>query len=144
MDPEQVRPPMSNEFSILDVMGPYREPYEPSFSYDYIVQRPQWPAPQSVRVKVSIEHELEYLKSQVLGLTGGTPGQQLRVNQMLCRAIADQKLEIGNREGLFSERRDVMIDPFTEALKYLFPVLDEWMRAQKDCIREEIKKTIGI
>ncbi|RMH35338.1 MAG: hypothetical protein D6690_09015 [Nitrospirae bacterium] len=135
---------MSNEFSILDVMGPYREPYERAFSYDYVVQRPHWPAPQSVRVKVSIDHELDYLKSQILGLTGGTPGQQLRVNQMLCRAIADQKLEIGNREGLFSERRDVMIDPFTEALKYLFPALDDWMRTHRDRLREEINKTIGI
>lgn len=135
---------MSDEFTILNVLGPYREPREPAFSFDYTVQRPHWPTPQGVRVKVSIEHELEHFKSQVLCLAGGTPGQQLRVNQMLCRAIADQKLEIGNREGLFSERRDVMIDPFTDVLKHLFPVLEEWMYAHRDRLRDEIKKTVGI
>ena len=111
---------MSNEFSILNVLGPYREPREYSFSFDYSVQRPHWPTPQGIRVKVAIDQELEYFKTKILQLSGGTPGQQLRINQILCRAIADQKLEIANKEGLFADRRDVMIDPFVDELKHLF------------------------
>ena len=135
---------MSKEFTILNVLGPYREPREPAFSFDYSVQRPHWPTPQGVRVKVSIESELEHFKSKVLQLSGGTPGQQLRINQILCRAIADQKLEIANQEGLFSERRDVMIDPFTDSLSNLFSRLETWMESERKQFQQEIKEKIGL
>ena len=135
---------MTDEFTILNVLGPYREPRELAFSYDYSVQRPHWATPQGVRVKVAIDHELEYLKEKVLQLSGGTPGQQLRINQRLCRAIADQKLAIGNREGLFSDRRDVMIDPFINEFKHLFSELEVWMQTQRESLRKEIQETIGI
>ena len=95
---------MSNEYTVLNVLGPYREPRESAFSFDYSVQRPHWATPQGVRVKVAIDDELEHFKTKVLQLSGGTPGQQLRINQMLCRAIADQKMLIGNDEGLFSKK----------------------------------------
>ena len=81
---------MASDLIILNVMGPYREPREPAFSYDYSVQRPHWATPQGVRIKVSIEHELDYLKNAILAISGGTPGQQLRLNQILLRAIADR------------------------------------------------------
>ena len=135
---------MSNEYTTLNVLGPYREPREPAFSFDYSVQRPHWPTPQGVRVKISIEHELEHFKTKVLGLSGGTPGQQLRINQILCRAIADKKMEIGNQEGLFLDRRDVMIEPFTDALGYLFDRLNVWMESERDRFRQEIKERVGV
>ena len=135
---------MADEFTILNVLGPYREPQEYAFSFDYSVQRPHWPTPQGIRVKVAIDHELEYFKTQILQLSGGKPGQQLRINQILCRAIADQKLEIANKEGLFADRRDVMIDPFIEELKHLFVELEAWMQAECDRVKREIKDTVGV
>ena len=135
---------MTDEFTILNVLGPYREPQELAFSYDYSVQRPHWPTPQGVRVKVAIDHELEYFKAKVLQLSGWTPGQQLRTNQRLCRAIADKKLAIGNKEGLFSDRRDVMIDPFINEFKHLFSELEAWMQTERERLRKEIQETIGI
>ena len=135
---------MSNEFTVLNVLGPYREPREYSFSFDYSVQRPHWPTPQGIRVKVGIDHELEYLKTQILQLSGGTPGQQLRINQILCRAIADEKLNIANTEGLFNDRRDVMIDPFANEHKHLFGKLEGWMQKERERIRGEIKTVVGV
>ena len=135
---------MADEFSTLNVLGPYREPREQVFSYDYSVQRPNWPTPQGVRVKVSIEHELEYFKRKILQLSGGSPGQQVRINQLVGRAIADQKLEISNQEGLFLERRDVMIVPFTDTLGYLFERLDTWMEKAGGQVREDIKEKVGL
>lgn len=135
---------MDDSFTILNVAGPFREPREPAFSYDYSVQRPTWATPQGLRVKVAIEQELDLLKNKILGLSGGSPGQQLRVNQMLTRAIADYKVQIADAEGMFNERRDVMIDTFTGALDHLFPRLEEWMIDQKDHLRAEIKEKIGL
>ena len=135
---------MSNEYTVLNVLGPYREPREAAFSFDYSVQRPHWATPQGVRVKVAIDDELEYFKTKVLQLSGGTPGQQLRINQMLCRAIADRKILIGNEEGLFPDRRDVIIDPFTDTLKHLFERLDNWMQEAREQFRQEIKEKVGV
>ncbi len=136
---------MSSDLMTLNVMGPYREPKEPAFSLDYSVQRPNWATPQGVRIKVSIEHELEHLKQKVLGISGGSVGQQLRMNQMLIRAIADRKLEIVDAEGMLNERLDVMISPFAEGdLSHLFAPLTEWMQQEKDRLRNMIKDSIGI
>ena len=135
---------MPNEYRVLNVLGPYREPREPAFSFDYSVLRPDWPTPQGIRVKVSIEHELEYCKRKVLQISGGTPGQQLRINQLLSRSIADKKLEIGNQEGMFSERRDVMIDPFVDMLSPLFGPLSAWMEEERGRLRQEITEKVGI
>ena len=134
----------SGEYTVLNVMGPYREPHEQAFSFDYSVQRPEWATPQGVRVKVSIEDELEHFKVNILGVSGGSVGQQLRVNQMICREIAEQKLELGNQDGLFLDRRDVMIGFLVDELKHLAPLLEVWMNEQKDRVREDIKAKVGI
>jgi len=135
---------METPVTILNVSGPYREPREPAFSYDYSIQRPNWPTLQGVRVKVSIADELEYLKSKVLGVSGGSPGQQLLVTQMLSRRIADRKLQIASDEGMFSERRDVMIGPFTSDLGHLFARLEIWMNEARSVLREEIREKVGL
>ncbi len=135
---------MANPFSILSVSGPYREPKEPAFSYDYIVQRPSWPTPNAVRVKVSIQDELDYLRSKILSVSGGSPGQQLRVTQILVKRIADRKLDIANEAGMFDERNDVIIKPFTGPLGHHFKPLEAWMQESKDALREEIRQTVGL
>ena len=38
---------MADSFTIIDISGPYREPREESFSYDYSIQRPTWPTPKA-------------------------------------------------------------------------------------------------
>ena len=135
---------MASPFTILNVMGPYREPRELVLSYDYAVQRPNWPTPHGVRIKVSIPDELDYLRNKVLGVSGGSPGQQLRVTQMLSRQIADRKIQIANDEGLFQERLDVLVGPFTGPLAHLFPRLDIWMNESKESLRREIREKIGL
>jgi hypothetical protein len=136
--------PVPNPFSILDVSGPFREPTQAAFSYDYAVQRPNWATPQAVRVKVGISEELDYLKTTMLGISGGSPGQQLRVTQILTRWIADCKLNIADEAGLFGERRDVMIEPFAGPLAYLLPQLQAAMTAGKDSLREEIRAKVKL
>jgi hypothetical protein len=135
---------MVSDLMILNVVGPYREPKEPAFSYDYSVQRPDWATPQGVRIKVAIEGELGTLKTAVLDVQGGTVGQQLRVNQILMRALADQKLALVDADGLLNERRDVMIGPFTDSLSHLAEPLAQWMNAEKEKLRQIIKEQIGI
>lgn len=135
---------MADPFSILNVLGPYREPHEPALSYDYAIQRPNWPTAHAVRVKVSLAEELDYLKTEVLGLSGGSPGQQLRMNQLLTKRIADRKLQIANEEGLFSQRLDVKIDPFTGPFAHLFPRLEAWMQENKAALRQEVQQAVGI
>ena len=133
-----------NPLSVLSVSGPYREPREPAFSYDFVIHRAKWPTPQAVRVKVSIADELGYLKDKVLGLTGGTPGQQLLASRHLTRQIADRKLGIADEAGMLSERLDVMIPPFTDTHSHLFPKLDAWMKESRQALREEIRNAVGI
>jgi hypothetical protein len=135
---------MTHPFSILNVSGPFREPREPAFSYDYTVHRPAWPTPQAVRVKVSIAEELGHLKEKVLSVTGGSPGQQLLANKILTRWIADRKLGIANKEGLFLERLDVMITPFTGPMAHLFPALNALMEQEKDALRQEIREKVKL
>ncbi|MDT7041232.1 hypothetical protein [Candidatus Nitronereus thalassa] len=135
---------MSGEYTILNVMGPYREPKELAMSYDYSVQRPDWATPQGIRVKIALEEELGVLKNKILEISGGSAGQQLRINQILTRAIGDQKLILANEEGLFDDRRDVMIGPFTDSLAYLYPKLEHWMQEVRSQLRQEIQKTVGV
>ena len=135
---------MAESYTILNVMGPYREPQEPAMSYDYSVQRPNWATPQGIRVKISLEEELNVFKSKILEISGGSAGQQLRVNQILTRAIGDRKLELANEANMFVDRRDVMIEPFTGSLAYLFPKLESWMKEERDRLRQEIQKIVGL
>ena len=135
---------MESDLIVLNVMGPYREPREPAFSYDYSIQRPDWATAQGVRVKVSIELELDYLKNSILGIVGGSVGQQLRINQILSRAIADKKLEIADADGLLADRLDVMIGPFIDDSLSLFGVLDQWMKAEQAELRKAIHDQTGL
>lgn len=135
---------MGQPFTVLNVLGPYREPRDPVLSFDYSVVRPNWATPQAVRLQVSIPVELEHLKTKVLGLSGGSPGQQLHINRILSRHIADRKLEMANEEGMFLDRRDVKIDPFVGPLSHLFPPLEAWMNQVKDSLRKEIKEKVGL
>jgi len=127
-------------YSILNVSGPFREPREPAFSYDYTVHRPSWPTPQAVRVKVSIDLELGYLRDKVLGISGGTSGQQLMAGKILTKWISETKLAIADVEGMFSQRLDIVLEPFTGPIAHLFPSLTAKMEENKDSLRKEIRE----
>ena len=135
---------MANPFTILNVSGPYREPREPAFSYDYSVQRATWPTPNGVRVKVAVAEELDYFKGKILDVQGGSPGQQLLISQLLTRHIADRKLQIANEENMFNERLDVIIGPFTGPLAHLFSKLDTRMNESKAALRHEIREKVRL
>lgn len=135
---------MPSDLIVLNVNGPFREPRELAFSYDYSIQRPDWGTAQGVRVKVSIELELDYLKNSILAIPGGSIGQQLRINQILSRAISDKKLEIADADGLLADRRDVMIGPFADDSIALFSLLDEWMKAEQAVLRKSVQDKTGL
>lgn len=135
---------MDNRLKISEVSGPFREPKEAVFSYDYAVLRASWPMPHAVRVKVAITDELEMLKSKVVGTFSGSPGQQLLIAQMLSRKIADEKLRIADEEGMLADRRDVMIPPFVDELAHFFPRLEAWATQQQPALRAEIAKRVKL
>ena len=134
----------TNALKILGVAGPFREPREPAFSYDYSIQRPQWPMPHAVRVKVAIAEELDVLRSKILGPVTGSPGQQLLVSQLLTRKIADEKLRIADQDGLLSGRADVVVAPFAGPLAHLFARLESWINEHGEAVRIEIKERVKI
>jgi hypothetical protein len=133
-----------NPFTIVEINGPFREPREQVFSYDYSIQRSTWATPHGVRIKVSIPDELEVLKRRLFGMVGGSPGQQLMMSNMLSKAIADRKMVIAEGEGMLSERRDMMLAPFIGPLAHLFPKLEALFEADQSTIREEVRKRVGI
>ena len=134
----------TNALKILGVAGPFREPREPAFSYDYSIQRPQWPMPHAVRVKVAIAEELDVLRGKILGPVTGSPGQQLLVSQLLTRRIADEKLRIADQDGLLSGRADVVVAPFAGPLAHLFLRLESWINEHGEAVRIEIKERVKI
>jgi hypothetical protein len=129
----------TNAMKILGVSGPFREPREPAFSYDYSIQRPHWPMPHAVRVKIAIPEELDVLRGKILGAVSGSPGQQLLVSQLLTRKIADEKLRIADQEGMLSGRADVVVVPFTGPMAHLFGKLESWLEQQRETLRTEIR-----
>lgn len=133
-----------NALTILDVSGPFREPREQVFSYDYEIQRSTWATPHGVRVKVSIPDELETFKRRLFGEVAGSPGQQLLMSNILSRAIADWKMRVADEEGLLAERRDVMLAPFIGPLSHLFSKLDALFEADRASVREEVRRRAGI
>jgi hypothetical protein len=135
---------MDTRIKIINVTGPYREPREQVFSYDYSIQRASWPTAQAVRVKVAIPEELDVLRVKILGGTAGTPGQQLMISKFLSRHIADEKIRIADADGMLSERRDTVVDPFTGPLAHLFARLDAWAVEQRESLRAEIKTLVGL
>ena len=136
--------PMANPFSILNVSGPFREPREAAFSYDYLIQRATWPTPHTVRVKVAVAEELDYFKVNVLEIQGGSPGQQLLISQMLTQHIADHKLQIANDENMLNERLDVMIAPFTGVFTHLLSKLEARISESKAVLRQEIRGKVKL
>jgi hypothetical protein len=137
-------PSTHNPFTIVEINGPFREPREQVFSYDYSIQRSTWATPHGVRIKVSIPDELEVLKRRLFGIVGGSPGQQLMMSNMLSKAIADRKMVVAEGEGMLSERRDMMLAPFIGPLAHLFPKLEALLDADQSTIREEVRKRVGI
>ena len=135
---------MNNKLTISDVSGPFREPREPIFSYDYSVQRATWATPHGVRVKVSIPDELEVLRERLLGPVAGSAGQQLVIGKVLSRTIADWKVQIAEGEGMLAERRDVMLAPFVGPLAHLFQKLEVLFEQEQATLREEIRKRVGL
>ena len=135
---------MDARMKITDVTGPYREPREQVFSYDYSIQRASWPTAQAVRVKVAIPEELNMLRDKILGAIAGTPGQQLMISKFLSRHIADEKFRIAEADGMLAERRDIVVAPFTGPLAHLFARLDAWAVEQRESMRAEIKKLVGL
>jgi hypothetical protein len=133
-----------SQMTIIDVSGPFREPREVVFSYDYSIQRPTWATPHGVRVKVGIAEELDVVRSKILGAVVGTPGQQLLISQVLSRRIADEKLRIWDAEGQLMERRDVIVELFTGPLAHLFPLLEEWVERTREDVRAEIKQRVNL
>jgi hypothetical protein len=136
----------SNEGSltIISVSGPFREPREQVFSYDYSVQRSTWPTPHGVRVKISLTDELEVFRGGLLGVVTGSPGQQLMISNMLSKKLADWKIRIAEAEGFFLERRDVMLPPFVGPLAHLFQKLENLFQVEQAAVREEVRKRVGL
>ena len=135
---------MDTRIRILGVTGPYREPREQVFCYDYSIQRASWPTAQAVRVKVAIPEELDVVRSKILGDVVGTPGQQLMISKCLSRHIADEKIRITEADGMLTERRDTVVAPFTGPWVHLFPRLDAWAIEQRETLRAEIKTLVGL
>lgn len=135
---------MDSKLTISDVSGPFREPREPIFSYDYSIQRATWATPHGVRVKVSIPDELDVLRERLLGPVTGSPGQQLVIGKVLSRTIADWKIRIAEAEGMLVERRDVMLAPFVGPFAHLFLKLEALFEQDKNAVREEVKKRVGL
>jgi hypothetical protein len=135
---------MDSKLIISDVSGPFREPREPIFSYDFSIQRQTWATPHGVRVKVSIPDELDVLRERLLGPVAGSAGQQLVIGKVLSRRIADWKVQIAEGEGMLAERRDVMLAPFVGPLSHLFAKLESLFEQDKDRLRGEIKQRAGM
>ncbi len=133
-----------SKMTIIDVSGPFREPREMTFSYDYSIQRTNWPTPHAVRVKVGIPEELDVFKEKILGSAKGSPGQQIVISQLLSRRIADEKLRIAEEEGQLLERREVIVPPYSGPLAHWFARLESWLERERDSLRAEIKKRANL
>ncbi len=137
-------PSTDNPFAIIDINGPFREPREQVFSYDYSIQRSTWATPHGVRVKVSIPDELEVLKRRLVGMAVGSPGQQLMMSNILSKTIAGWKMQVADGEGMLTERRDMLLEPFIGPLAHLFPKVEALFTADQSAVREEVRRRIGI
>ncbi len=134
----------THNYEVTLSTGPFREPGRDTLSYDFFINRKGWLIPRVMRVFVGAKEELEYFQHKVLEVTGGSPGQQLKVTQMLSRKIADRKVAFALEEGRIETASEVLVKEFTGADGYLFPKLEAWMREAKDSIREEIRTRVGV
>ncbi len=137
-------PSPDNAFATVEINGPFREPREQVFSYDYSIQRSTWATPHGVRVKVSIPDELEVLKRRLVGMVVGSPGQQLLMSNILSKAIADWKMQVADGEGMLTERRDMLLAPFIGPLAHLFPKLEALFEVDQSAIRDEVRRRVGL
>jgi hypothetical protein len=135
---------VGSKMSIIEVSGPFREPREQVFSYDYTIQRSNWPMPHAVRVKVGIPEELDLLRGKLLGPVTGTPGQHLLIAQVLTRKIADEKVRLAEEEGVLLERHEVILPLYAGPEAHRFPRLEEWLERDREALRVEIKKRANI
>src|SRR5260370_8008470 len=101
--------------------GPFREPDAPAFSYDYFINRKGWLIPRAMRVWVDIKGELELFQHQILGVSGGSPGQQLNLTQFLTLKIADRKAQLVLEEGRMGKPSDPLVKPVTKPNPPPFP-----------------------
>lgn len=124
--------------------GPFREPNAEALSYDFFVNRKGWLIPRVMRVLVDLKGELEFFQHTILGVSGGSPGQQLKRTHMLTRKIAEQKVKMVLEEDRIEKATEVLVKGFTDNDSYLFPKLEEWMLTAKDQVREEIRTQIGL
>jgi len=77
-------------------------------------------------------------------VSGGSPGQQLKLTQMLSRKIADQKILIALEEGRIETASEVLVKEFTGNDAYLFPMLEAWMGEVKEQVRREIHEQVKL
>ena len=136
--------PTAHQYEVTLSAGPFREPHTAAISYDYFVNRKGWLIPRVMRVFIDLKAELEPFQQKILGLSGGSPGQQLKLTQMLTRMIAEQKAQIVLAEGRIEQASEVLVRGFTEHDGYLFPKLEAWMVAVRDQVREQAKTQIGL
>lgn len=136
--------PAVPKYDVTLSTGPFREPGVEALSYDYFINRKGWLIPRVMRVFVDIKGELEPLQHHLRGVAGGTPGQQLKVTQLLSRKIADRKVVIALEEGRIEKATEVLVKGFTDNDAYLFPKLETWMKEAKESLREEIKEKVGL
>ena len=137
-------PPTAHQYDVTLSAGPFREPDAEAISYDFYVNRKGWLIPRVMRVFVDIKGELDLFQHQILDVSGGSPGQQLKLMQMLTRKVADQKTVIVLEEDRIEKSSEVLVKGFTGNDEYLAPKLEAWMRAVKDQVREEIRTQIGL
>ncbi len=136
--------PTAVKYDVSLSAGPFREPGKDVLSYDFFVNRKGWTIPRVMRVFVDIKTELELFQQRILAVTGGSPGQQLKLMQMLTRLIADQKIAIVLEEGRIEKASEVLVPAFTGNDGYLLPKLEAWMMEVKEKVREDIRKTVGL
>src|SRR5437773_11516110 len=136
--------PQTYKYDVTLASGPFREPGAPARSYDYFVNRKGWLIRRVMRVWVDIKGELDLFQQQILGVSGGSPGQQLKLTQFLTRKIADQKAQLVLEEGRMEKSSEVLVKGFAETDVHLIPRLEAWMREVKDQVREEIRTLIGL
>src|SRR5438128_1392561 len=101
--------------------GPFREPDAPALSYDYYINRKGWLIPRVMRVWVDIKSELELFQHQILGVSGGSPGQQLKLTQFLTRKIAEQKAQLALEEGRMEKSSEFLVKGFAGTDLHLGP-----------------------
>jgi len=136
--------PTTAKYDVSLSAGPFREPGKDVLSYDFFVNRKGWMIPRVMRVFVDIKAELEPFQKGILGVSGGSPGQQLKLTQMLSRMIADKKAAIVLDEGRIEKASEVLVPAFTGNDAYLFSKLEAWMIEGKDRIRAEINAAVGL